>query len=189
MKRAAPIIRFRPRRRWTRATDYRSAQRRPRAWLFPLSLVLLPLGAFTAVFLWGPPPAGMAFPVQPPRSGPADREAASFGPCDGAAGGTCVVDGDTFWYRGEKIRIADINTPEVSTPQCAFEAELGAQATDRLTELLNQGAFTLEAVDRDRDRYGRLLRIVTRDGDSLGATLVAEGMAEQWQGYRRNWCG
>lgn len=182
MKRAPPLIPFR--RRWTRVADYR-----PRAWLFLLIMVLLPFGAFTAVFLWGPPPADMAFPVQPPRTGATDREAASFGPCDGVTGGTCVVDGDTFWYRGEKIRIADINTPEVSAPQCPAEAELGAQATDRLAELLSEGPFTLEPVDRDRDRYGRLLRTVTRDGESLGATLVAEGMAEEWQGYRGNWCG
>jgi micrococcal nuclease len=189
MKRAAPIIPFRPRRRWTRARDYHAPARRPRAWLFPLTLVLLPMGAFTAVFLWGPPPVGMAFPLQVPQVGRADRDSASFGPCNGATGGTCVVDGDTFWFHGEKIRIADINTPEVSTPQCAFEAELGAQATDRLTELLNDGPFSLEPADRDRDRYGRLLRVVTRGGESLGATLVAEGMAEEWQGYRRDWCG
>src|SRR3546814_3267065 len=34
---------------------------------------------------------------------------------------TCVVDGDTFWLEGEKIRIADIDTPEISEPQCDTE--------------------------------------------------------------------
>jgi micrococcal nuclease len=84
--------------------------------------------------------------------------------------------------------VADINTPEVSEPGCAREAELGAAATDRLQALLNEGAFELENVDRDRDQYGRLLRVVTREGESLGATMVAEGLAEEWQGYRRDWC-
>jgi|GEM_PF-2787979 len=92
------------------------------------------------------------------------------------------------WYAGEKIRIADINTPEVGEPGCASEAALGARATTRLQALLNQGAFALEKVDRDRDKYGRLLRTVTRDGESLGAVLVDEGLAEEWQGYRRDWC-
>ena len=99
-----------------------------------------------------------------------------------------MVDGDTFWYRGEKIRIADINTPEVSEPSCAREAELGHKATRRLRELLNQGPFALEPIDRDHDQYGRSLRVVTRGGESLGDTLVSEGLAEEWKGYRGEWC-
>ena len=100
-----------------------------------------------------------------------------------------MVDGDTIWYRGDKIRLADINTPEVSQPACADEAALGAQARDRLTALLNAGAFSLEVEGRNIDRYGRLLRVVTRDGTSLGDLLVAEGLAEEWQGRRGSWCG
>ena len=46
----------------------------------------------------------------------------------------------------------------------------------------------IEPYERDRDRYGRLLRIVTRDGNSLGMTLVAEGHARAWDGARRPWC-
>jgi len=99
-----------------------------------------------------------------------------------------VVDGDTIWFEGRKIRLADINTPEISQPGCAFEAELGERATMRLTALLNEGPFTLRREGRDRDRYGRELRVLLRDGQSLGATLVAEGLAEEWQGRRGDWC-
>lgn len=115
--------------------------------------------------------------------------AATFALCAPGPRVTCVVDGDTFWYRGEKVRIADINTPEVSEPDCAAEAKLGRRATELLTELLNLGPFRLEPAERDRDRYGRLLRTVTRGGQSLGDTLVAEGLAERWQGRRGDWCG
>src|SRR5688500_1361096 len=118
----------------------------------------------------------------------ADREAARFDRCGAAARVTCVVDGDTFWYRGAKIRVADINTPEVSRPACPREAALGEAATLRLAELLNAGPFTLAAWTPDRDRYGRLLRTVTRHGESLGAELVREGLAETWQGRRGSWC-
>jgi endonuclease YncB( thermonuclease family) len=147
---------------------------------------VLPLATFTAVFLWGGPPLALGFEV--PRPTAMDREAARFGLCNGPVRINCVVDGDTFWYRGEKIRIADINTPETSEPQCAYEAELGAQATDRLQALLNAGPFTLEPIDRDRDQYGRLLRTVTREGESVGGVLVEEGLAEGWKGYRGSWC-
>jgi endonuclease YncB( thermonuclease family) len=131
-----------------------------------------------------------AFAAEPPRA--ADGEAARFAPCEGAHRVTCVVDGDTFWYLGEKVRVADINAPEVSEPACAREAELGRRATVRLIALLNAGPFTLGAnadgTGRNRDRYGRLLRTVARGGASLGGQLVGEGLAERWQGHRGSWC-
>jgi len=124
----------------------------------------------------------------PKRSPTTEQYRQTFAECSGPIRRNCVVDGDTFWLDGEKIRIADINTPEVSEPQCPKEAELGNRATKRLIALLNDGGFSLATIDRDEDRYGRKLRIVTRNGDSLGETLVNEGLAEQWKGYRGNWC-
>jgi micrococcal nuclease len=117
-----------------------------------------------------------------------DTERARFARCGDGPRVTCVVDGDTLWYHGAKVRLADINTPEVSHPACPREAALGAAATARLTELLNAGPFTLAPWARDRDRYGRLLRTVTRRGESLGEALVREGLAERWSGRRGNWC-
>ncbi len=114
--------------------------------------------------------------------------AAAFALCAGSPRVTCVVDGDTFWLAGEKIRIANINAPETHGAGCPAEQARGDAATRRLTVLLNAGPFALEAGSRDRDRYGRLLRTVTRGGRSLGAQLVAEGLAEPWRGRRSNWC-
>ncbi len=117
-----------------------------------------------------------------------DREQGTFSRCSGSGRVTCVVDGDTIWYRGSKIRLADINTPEISRPACSAEAELGERATRRLTNLLNSGPFSLLREGRDKDRFGRLLRVITRDGQSLGDVLVSEGLAEVWQGRRGDWC-
>ena len=111
-----------------------------------------------------------------------------FSVCHNGGGRFCVVDGDTFWIGGRKVRIADIDTPETHGPRCAAEAALGARAARRLHALLNAEAFSLEPSGRDTDRYGRLLRIVTRDGRSLGAMLVAEGLARPWTGSRQPWC-
>ena len=33
----------------------------------------------------------------------------------------CVVDGDTIWLSGVKIRMADYDTPEIGEPKCAAE--------------------------------------------------------------------
>ena len=56
----------------------------------------------------------------------------------GSATVKTVVDGDTIWYRHQKIRIADINAPEVSEPQCDAELDLGEKASERLIALLNK---------------------------------------------------
>lgn len=117
-----------------------------------------------------------------------DTLSARFGLCHTGGGRDCVVDGDTFWFAGEKYRIADIDTPETHPARCAEEAALGNAATERLRVWLNAGTFSLESADRDTDQYGRKLRIVTRGGASVGDALVAEGLARRWEGYRRPWC-
>lgn len=186
--------------KWTQAADYGVAKARPpvsRPRWFPILLVALPAAAFTAVLL-APPLGGGPdvaeaqglFAASASSSNTVDSEEAQFDLCSGSHRVTCVVDGDTFWYRGEKIRVADIDTPEVSRPGCAREAQLGAQATARFQGLLNAGPFTLapNPDGRDTDKYGRSLRIVTRKGKSLGERLVAEGLAEVWGGPRIDWC-
>lgn len=114
---------------------------------------------------------------------------AVFTLCHKGGGFNCVVDGDTIWHEGEKLRIADIDAPETHPPRCSQEAQLGEAATRRLQTLLNQGPFALKTVKRDTDRYGRKLRIVERNGISLGQILVREGLARAYMGGRREgWC-
>ena len=115
-------------------------------------------------------------------------ESARFIACGDGPRQDCIVDGDTFHYGGDIIRIADIDTPEVHDYRCAAEKALGDRATVRLRALLNAGPFALQSADRDADRYGRKLRIVTRNGLSLGDVLVAEGLARRWDGSRHPWC-
>lgn len=105
----------------------------------------------------------------------------------GGLASVSIIDGDTFRYKGETIRVADIDTPEVRG-RCAYETELAARATRRMRSLLLSGPFELEPIGRDEDQYGRKLRVVTRDGRSLGDQLVAEGLARTWSGRREPWC-
>lgn len=114
--------------------------------------------------------------------------AAAFALCPPGPRTTCVVDGDTFWLEGQKVRIADINAPETHGAACPAERALGERASRRLVALLNAGAFSLEIEGRAIDRYGRALRVVRREGRSLGAQLVSEGLAEPWRGRRLDWC-
>jgi micrococcal nuclease len=110
--------------------------------------------------------------------------------CAWARRPNCVIDGDTIRYGGRKIRLEDIDAPEVFSPKCASERARGERATRRLLELINAGPFELVRTGaRDEDRYGRKLRTLERAGRSLGAILVAEGLARPWDGARHPWCG
>ncbi|APO77271.1 nuclease SNase-like protein (plasmid) [Rhizobium etli 8C-3] len=117
-----------------------------------------------------------------------DALSASFALCGDSHRANCVVDGDTFWFEGEKIRIADIDTPELSPPRCEAERIKGEAAKSRLLTLLNAGKFSLAAGFRDEDKYGRKLRTVSRAGNSLGDVLIDEGLARSWDGARHGWC-
>lgn len=100
---------------------------------------------------------------------------------------TCVVDGDTFWLDGEKIRISNIDTPEVGGASCIDELGLAVHSTRRLSELLRAGGF--ELVREGQDHYGRTLaRVVNSAGQDLGETLISEGLARPWTGRRESWC-
>lgn len=136
---------------------------------------------------------GLAWALFPADGDAAPATAAApvhFTRCHSGGGTNCVVDGDTFRLAGERIRIADIDTPETHPARCAREAELGEAATRRLHALLNSGAVTLHPVDRDTDRYGRKLRRVSVDGVGVGDTLVTEGLARRYRGGQRaGWCG
>jgi endonuclease YncB( thermonuclease family) len=123
-----------------------------------------------------------------PGASPPQEYSARFGFCHTGGGTNCVVDGDTAWIAGERVRVADIDAPETHPSRCRAEAELGGKATARLQELLNEGPFELEAGFRDADQYGRKLRVLTRGGDSIGEILVSEGLARRWTGSRQPWC-
>lgn len=97
---------------------------------------------------------------------------------------TCVHDGDTFWHRGEKIRISDIDTPELNG-QCATERELAKKARNRLLSIM-QEPYRINR--HGEDRYGRTLAVVTVNGRSVGDMLVSEGLARTWSGRREPWC-
>jgi endonuclease YncB( thermonuclease family) len=114
---------------------------------------------------------------------------ASFSYCKRGGGTNCVVDGDTFYLNGAKVRIAGIDAPETHDYGCQSELELGNQATEMLHSFLNSGAVTMTGIDRDRDVYGRLLRNVSVNGEDVGEAMISAGVARAYAGGRRSWCG
>ena len=109
--------------------------------------------------------------------------------CGGSSQRYCVVDGDTIRFAGAKIRIEDIDTPEIHDYKCESELARGLRAKTRLLELLNEGPFIIVSNGGDDvDQYGRDLRLLMRNGLSLGELLIDENLARRYAGGRRSWC-
>jgi endonuclease YncB( thermonuclease family) len=178
------INKFRRRRKFThdRGTPVSKQRKGPSA-LTVIAAGLAIGGGLGGAILYYPTIA-----IQRPSKPGSESYRAPFGFCHTGGGTNCVVDGDTFWFNGEKVRVSDIDAPETHPSHCPLEADLGGRATARLQALLNEGPFELEAGMRDGDRHGRKLRVVTREGRSLGQILVEEGLARDWAGSRRPWC-
>lgn len=101
---------------------------------------------------------------------------------------TCVVDGDTLWLEGEKIRLQGFDTPETTTNICGGQNEviLGRKAAQRLVELLKQDGHTIQR--SGKDRYGRTLATIYLDGVDIGEILIAERLARRWPDGPEFWC-
>lgn len=186
--------RGRKRNQWKRPPRRQSPGRKPHVFVLFL-LVFAGAVAITQGYLSGwfeglpdRPRAfvGAATAETPDPGAPSKRVNFSF--CHMGGGYNCVVDGDTIWFEGTKIRIADIDTPETHDYQCQAEKNLGDRATARLQEILQRGNISLRSIDRDEDQYGRKLRVVLVDGGSVGEALVSEGLARWYEGGRRPWC-
>ncbi len=80
-----------------------------------------------------------------------------------------VVDGDTFRYGFQRIRIRGIDTPELSEPG-------GLDAAKRLEALLTQGSVRM--IPRGKDVYDRLVADVFVDGQNVAELLAREGYAK-----------
>ncbi|MGN7293459.1 thermonuclease family protein [Rhizobium sp. SAFR-030] len=101
----------------------------------------------------------------------------------------CVADGDVFWFRKQAIRLADISAPASQNARCDGERAKGFAAKVRLRDLLNDGTFELaDWPNKDEDGQGRKLRVVMRNGQSIGAQLAREGLVRTASDGGRTWC-
>ena len=104
----------------------------------------------------------------------------------------------------ERIRIYNIDAPEIGSARCAAERDMGIEARDALTRLLDQRSVTIHRCEpqpcepksgnrfsaestanicsyRCTDRFGRTLaRLETAAGD-IGAAMIRAGKALPWQ--------
>ncbi len=95
-----------------------------------------------------------------------------------------VTDGDTFKVnidgKKEIVRLVGINTPETVDPRKPVEC-FGKQSSDKLKSLLigQKVGLISDITQSDRDRYGRMLRFATVNGEDVGLIMIREGYAEE----------
>ena len=101
----------------------------------------------------------------------------------------CLVDGDTIWIAGEKLRMAGYNTPEPQTQICGGQTEiaLAHRASDRLIELLNGNDWTTEYGELDNTGT-RTLVTIRIHGRDVGDILINEHLARRWPDGDEWWC-
>ena len=100
---------------------------------------------------------------------------------------TCLVDGDTGWEQGVKWRLTNIDTPELSKPQCRHERATAIAARNRLRDLMS-GGYSI-AWTGARGYYGRaLVSIRLADGRDAAQVLLEERLAQPWPNSGNVWC-
>lgn len=104
-----------------------------------------------------------------------------------------AVDGDTFRFvqNGETytVRIMGVDTPEMKG-RCSQEIKKAKEAkTFTKNKLLNASNLTLTQLNRNKDKYGRLLRQVEIDGERLDKALIKANLGRAYEGgKRKSWC-
>lgn len=98
---------------------------------------------------------------------------------------TCVVDGDTFWLNGEKLRPEGFDAPEMGLPNCPGPAAGAEASRAALQQLLSQGRIGIE---RHGISYNRRLARVTVDGVDIATPMIASGHARRYVPGEKPWC-
>jgi micrococcal nuclease len=100
-----------------------------------------------------------------------------------------VIDGDTLVVNSERVRIANLDAPELSAhARCHVEAQRGYAAKNHAIKLVSI-ASTVDVYNRQgHDKYGRARAHVLIDGQDFGKRMIADGFARFWWGKGSSWC-
>jgi len=89
-----------------------------------------------------------------------------------------VEDGDTFSWRGQRVRMLGIDCAETASPYHSGDQEpWGSRAEEFLRQQIS-AANTLSVVRIEKpDRYGRWLAYLLADGENVNARVIGAGLA------------
>ena len=102
-------------------------------------------------------------------------------------------DGDTCYVTVDgtntKIRLLELDTPEISKPKCEQELEWGLRARDFINNRI-ENAQTIEfKTNYKLDWFGRTLSYLIIDGEDISAELVRNNLGVVYKkGFKVDWC-
>lgn len=108
----------------------------------------------------------------------------AFAFCGRSGLNNCVMDGNTFWMKGVKMKLAGIEVPQTDQARCMEERARGFSAKVRLRDMLNSGSFQVAAGGQ-----GAEVKAMSKSGISFADQLIKEGLARRAGSASPSWCG
>ena len=107
--------------------------------------------------------------------------------------GQYCYDGDTCYVMIDgtkaKIRLLELDTPEISKPKCEAELELGLEARDYLNNLITNASSVEIKTDYEKDYFGRTLAHLIIDGEDASAKIRNNDLGVIYErGNKQDWC-
>ena len=107
--------------------------------------------------------------------------------------GQYCYDGDTCYVMIDgtkaKIRLLELDTPEISKPKCEAELELGLEARDYLNNLIANASLVEIKTEYEKDYFGRTLAHLIIDGEDASAKIRNNDLGVIYErGNKKDWC-
>ena len=107
--------------------------------------------------------------------------------------GQYCYDGDTCYVMIDgtkaKIRLLELDTPEISKPKCEAELELGLEARDYLNNLIANASSVEIKTDYEKDYFGRTLAYLIIDGEDASAKIRSNNLGVVYErSNKKDWC-
>ena len=102
-------------------------------------------------------------------------------------------DGDTCYVtvdgKNNKIRLLELDTPEISKPKCDAELELGLKARDYINNLIVNASSIEFKTEYKEDYFGRILSYLIIDGEDVSAKIVNNNLGIVYdRNNKKDWC-
>ena len=102
-------------------------------------------------------------------------------------------DGDTCYVTVDgantKIRLLELDTPEISKPKCDAELKLGLTARDSLNNLITKASTIEFETDYKEDYFGRILAHLIIHGEDVSAKIVSNNLGVVYdRNNKPDWC-
>ena len=107
--------------------------------------------------------------------------------------GQYCYDGDTCYITmngiKKKIRLLELDTPEISKPKCNAELEIGIKARDYLNDLIANASTIEFKTEYLEDYFGRVLSHLIIDGEDASSKIIENQLGVVYDHNQKyDWC-